>query len=95
MKVNKIEIVINFFFIDSSVAIIVYDITSAASFQVLKNWIEEINEKGPKDIVIAIAGNKCDLVEKEEVSYDEAFKYAKVIILYYLIVFYKVCKCDF
>eukprot|EP00828_Plagiopyla_frontata_P049158 TRINITY_DN9683_c0_g1_i2.p2 TRINITY_DN9683_c0_g1~~TRINITY_DN9683_c0_g1_i2.p2 ORF type:complete len:166 (+),score=43.78 TRINITY_DN9683_c0_g1_i2:102-599(+) len=62
---------------DSSVAIIVYDITSAASFQVLKNWIEEINEKGPKDIVIAIAGNKCDLVEKEEVSYDEAFKYAK------------------
>jgi len=45
------------------VAIIVYDITSTASFQVLKNWIDEIQEKGPKDIVIAIAGNKCDLAE--------------------------------
>lgn len=69
--------------LDSSVAIIVYDITSAASFQVLKNWVEEINEKGPKNIVIAIAGNKCDLVEKEEVSYDEAFKYAKVYLFIY------------
>lgn len=53
----------------------------------LKNWIDEISEKGPKDIVIAIAGNKCDLVEKEEVSYDEAFKYAKVKLLLYLILF--------
>ena len=34
--------------------------------------------------MIAIAGNKCDLVEKEEVSYDEAFKYAKVSLFFNL-----------
>jgi Ras-related protein Rab-22 len=55
----------------AAAAIVVYDITRAQSFKTLKNWVEELKSKGPKDIVIAIAGNKADLevqrVRKEEI----------------------------
>ena len=33
-----------------SVAIIVYDITNRDSFDVLKNWIDELNKNGPDNI---------------------------------------------
>ena len=32
---------------ESQVALCVYDITSKDSFQVMKNWVEELNSKGP------------------------------------------------
>lgn len=31
------------------------------SFQTLKNWVKELRQHGPPNIVVAIAGNKCDL----------------------------------
>jgi GTPase SAR1 family protein len=43
---------------------VVYDITKATSFKTLKTWIEELQAQGPKDIAIAIAGNKADLQDK-------------------------------
>ena len=45
----------------AAAAIIVYDITRSTSFKTLKHWVEELKSKGPKDIAIAIAGNKSDL----------------------------------
>lgn len=51
----------------AAAAIIVYDITKLSSFSTLKNWIDELRANGPKDIVIAIAGNKADL-EDQRVS---------------------------
>ena len=47
----------------AAAAIIVYDITRANTFNTLKTWVEELKSKGPKDIIIAIAGNKADLEE--------------------------------
>lgn len=35
---------------DSEVAIIVYDITNRGSFDVLKDWIQELKDNGPKNI---------------------------------------------
>ena len=52
---------------NAAVAIIVYDITSTASFEVLQRWIAELQRLGPQNIVLAIAGNKCDLKENREV----------------------------
>lgn len=34
----------------------------------MKSWIKELREKGPKNIVIAIAGNKVDLEEERQVE---------------------------
>lgn len=42
----------------------VYDITKASSFKTLKTWIDELKTQGPKDIAIAIAGNKADLADR-------------------------------
>lgn len=47
-----------------------YDITSSDSFFYdMKSYIEELNRKlGLADKVLAIAGNKCDLEDKRQVS---------------------------
>lgn len=45
----------------AAAAILVYDITRASTFKTLQAWVDELKSKGPKDIAIAIAGNKADL----------------------------------
>ena len=53
---------------NAAAAIVVYDITSEATFEVLQEWITELNRLGPPNIIIAMAGNKCDLEENREVG---------------------------
>mmetsp|Transcript_18580 Transcript_18580/g.41188 ORF Transcript_18580/g.41188 Transcript_18580/m.41188 type:complete len:201 (-) Transcript_18580:1400-2002(-) len=56
---------------DSSVAVIMYDVTNKASFLNTVKWIEDVDaeKKGSgRDIVIMLVGNKVDLEEKREVS---------------------------
>ena len=50
-----------------------------ASFKTLQNWVQELQSLGPENIVIAIAGNKCDLDDKREVDRDQAKGYADEI----------------
>lgn len=40
-----------------------YDITKRVSFDKLQNWVKELNEKGPENVIYAIVGNKIDLIE--------------------------------
>uniref|UniRef100_A0AAQ4PYL9 RAB22A, member RAS oncogene family n=1 Tax=Gasterosteus aculeatus aculeatus TaxID=481459 RepID=A0AAQ4PYL9_GASAC len=63
----------------SAAAIIVYDITKEDSFQTLKNWVKELRQHGPPNIVVAIAGNKCDLSDAREVPEKDAKDYADSI----------------
>jgi len=53
---------------NAAAAIVVYDITNEASFEVLQDWIQELTRLGPQNIVLAIAGNKCDLEANREVG---------------------------
>ena len=62
---------------DANVALLVYDITNKESFYNLKTWYLELAEKGPKNIALAIVGNKCDLRDQEQVSTADGEKYAK------------------
>ena len=39
-----------------------------STFKSVKAWIQELRTFGPQDIVIAIAGNKCDLEDLREVT---------------------------
>ena len=64
---------------NSSAAVVVYDVSRSASFDTLRNWISELQAQGPKDIAIAIAGNKADLVDKREVETRVAKEYAEEI----------------
>ncbi|TUE53335.1 putative aminopeptidase NPEPL1 [Bagarius yarrelli] len=63
----------------SAAAIIVYDITKEESFLTLKNWVKELRQHGPPKIVVAIAGNKCDLSDAREVQEKDAKDYADSI----------------
>ncbi|BFZ19284.1 hypothetical protein BsWGS_22323 [Bradybaena similaris] len=63
----------------SAAAIIVYDVTRETSFHAVKAWVHELQRHGPSKIVIAIAGNKCDLEDLREVRYNDAEEYAREI----------------
>merc|ERR1712023_59931 len=56
---------------------VVYDITNADSFVRAKSWVKELQRQGSPNIVIALAGNKCDLQSKRKVEATEAQEYAK------------------
>ena len=55
-------------------AIVVYDITSAESFEKAKSWITELQQQGSPNIVIAIAGNKADLAAQRTVQTEVKIK---------------------
>ena len=77
---EKYRALTKFFYKDAKVAILVYDITRYDTFKSIKEfWYEQVKENGPKNIVIGIAGNKCDLYEKEEVNENEAREFAASI----------------
>ncbi|NXI46442.1 RAB31 protein, partial [Galbula dea] len=60
----------------SAAAVIVFDITRERSFHSVKRWVKELEERGPENIVMVIAGNKCDLSDTREVSVKDAKEYA-------------------
>jgi small GTP-binding protein len=69
---------------EADAAILVYDITKTASFEGLRAWVDELTANGPKGIgkgysVLAVAGNKEDLVDNEEVDTTEAKSWAKQV----------------
>lgn len=49
---------------DSNVAVVVYDVTSAASFEGTAKWIEDVRAERGEDVVIALVGNKADMAEQ-------------------------------
>ena len=77
---EKYRALTKIFYKDAKVAILVYDITRKESFEEIKTyWYNQIKESAPKDIVIGIAANKCDLYDNETVSEDEARAFADEI----------------
>lgn len=61
----------------ASVAIIVYDITVQSSFDAVLTWMQNLKQYADQDIVIAIAGNKCDLEDKRKVQFSDALEFAQ------------------
>ena len=61
---------------NSSAIIIVYDITNHESFNKVSEWIEEVRGFVPNSPLLLV-GNKCDLEEKRQVTYEEGEEFAK------------------
>ena len=53
---------------DSQVAVVVFDITSRASFDSTTTWIADVRAQRGNDVIIVLVGNKTDLVSQREVS---------------------------
>ncbi|KAH0912847.1 hypothetical protein HID58_036168, partial [Brassica napus] len=56
---------------DSSVAVVVYDVSNRLSFLNTSKWIEEVRTERAGDVIIVLVGNKTDLVDKRQVSIEE------------------------
>ena len=66
------------FYKDANAAVLVYDITRKDSFEQLQEyWTKQIKENSPSDIILAVCGNKSDLLEKEDVNEGVARKFAE------------------
>uniref|UniRef100_A0A3B3QTL5 RAB6A, member RAS oncogene family n=1 Tax=Paramormyrops kingsleyae TaxID=1676925 RepID=A0A3B3QTL5_9TELE len=62
---------------DSTVAVVVYDITNVNSFQQTTKWIDDVRTERGSDVIIMLVGNKTDLADKRQVSIEEGEKKAK------------------
>ena len=62
---------------NSSCALIVYDITEKESFNHIDSWITECKKIAPETALLVLIGNKNDLNENREVSYNEGLKLAE------------------
>lgn len=63
---------------DSSVAVVVYDVSNRASFTNTSKWVEDVRAERGNDVVICLVGNKTDLGnDKRQVSTEEGEDRAK------------------
>ena len=58
--------------------LVVYDITNRETFEKLNAWLIDINNKGNKYMYKILIGNKCDLEELREVTYEEGKEFADI-----------------
>ncbi|KAI8231790.1 hypothetical protein K4K54_012702 [Colletotrichum sp. SAR 10_86] len=61
----------------SGVAVVVYDISNAKSFQNTKKWIDDVRAERGNDVIIVLVGNKTDLNDKREVTTQQGEEEAK------------------
>ena len=61
----------------AAAAIVVFDVTNKDSFSGAKTWVKELQRRGDANCVIALAGNKADLLEQRKVSKEVAEGYAE------------------
>ncbi|ETW84456.1 hypothetical protein HETIRDRAFT_313540 [Heterobasidion irregulare TC 32-1] len=56
----------------ANAALLLYDITSAVSFEDVRGWLEELKKNCSTDLIIYIVGSKADLQHYKQVSSDLA-----------------------
>lgn len=57
---------------NAQAAVVVYDVTKASSLEKAKSWVKELQRQANPNIVIALAGNKVDLVQSSASSLSAA-----------------------
>ena len=58
-------------------ALLAYDITDRKSFERVISWIAELQAQADKNIVIVVAGNKCDMEKERQVNRQEALEFCR------------------
>ena len=74
---EKYRAIANAYYKNAQGAIIVYEITNRESFENVSKWLQELNEFGEKGITILLIGNKIDLKENRQVTFEEGQKIAE------------------
>ena len=63
----------------SVAAIVVYDVTKRATFDRIKDWMDEIKSNAHEKVTVILVGNKRDLKDNREVAREEGEKLARQI----------------
>eukprot|EP01027_Heterolobosea_sp_BB2_P023694 GEZU01035652.1.p1 GENE.GEZU01035652.1~~GEZU01035652.1.p1 ORF type:complete len:216 (+),score=36.38 GEZU01035652.1:382-1029(+) len=67
------------YFRNAAAVLVVYDITREATFEDAKNWVKELDNQAPDDVIIALVGNKSDLEDIRQVKRATGEDYANTI----------------
>jgi small GTP-binding protein len=67
----------------SAGALVLFDLTSRDTFENVTHWLQDIKDVARSDVVTLLIGNKADLTDKRQVSYDEADSFAKANSMLY------------
>ena len=54
-----------------------YDITRDETFVNLVDWLKEIKQHAAEDVRVYLIGNKCELEEQREITFDRAVEFAR------------------
>ena len=57
--------------------LLLFDLTNRESFAKIKNWINRLQEDAPKECKVMIIGNKSDMIDQRQVSFEEGKALAK------------------
>ncbi|KAF9668162.1 hypothetical protein SADUNF_Sadunf15G0100200 [Salix dunnii] len=63
----------------AAAAIIVYDISNQASFERAKKWVQELQAQGNPNMVMALAGNKADLLDARKVAAEASSSFPAIV----------------
>ncbi|XP_068622374.1 ras-related protein Rab-31-like isoform X8 [Battus philenor] len=64
---------------NANAALLVFDITSVASFAAIKSWVKELQSNVPEPLVLVLVGNKADLEHARAVPAHDAARYAAAL----------------
>lgn len=59
---------------NAQASVVVYDITKATSFEKAQSWVKELQRQANPNIVIALVGNKVDLISEPTENTTDANK---------------------
>ena len=65
------------FYRNSSLALIVYSVTSERSFTNIDTWLQELRTHSNPDVKMILIGNKIDLIEQRVISKEQGELFAK------------------
>ena len=65
------------FYKDAAICVLVYDITSEHTYDAIEDyWYDQVTQFSSNNVILGIAGNKCDLMDAEKVSEERARNFA-------------------
>ena len=69
----------------TKICLFVYDITNKNSFEQLSYWLEQAKQIADKDVVFGMAGNKNDLIIRQQIPDKIAMNFANEKIILFLV----------
>ena len=74
---EKFRSLIPMYIREAQIILLIYDITDKESFDSMPKWIQEVLQVKNSEAVFVLIGNKIDLEDKRQISFEEGKKFAE------------------